>query len=57
MEVLMEKFQFLPALHKDNICISLSKANRILSMFPSEFIFWLGNAEFCLVEGKVIFNL
>lgn len=42
MEALVEKFQFVPALHKDSICINLRKAKEILSMFPSEFIFWLG---------------
>lgn len=46
------KVSVCPTLHKDNICINLSKANKILSLFPSEFILWLSKCWILPCRGK-----
>lgn len=42
VSILEDKFQFVPTLHKDNLCINLSNSITVLSLFPREFVFWLG---------------
>ena len=33
------KLQYVPALHRDNVCINLSNAIKVLNLFLNEFFF------------------